>query len=96
MAAGPKLSRGRSDATVVLVVRVTAPRHLGGIMGGKPGKRLGWETSPEMELAAVAPPLGWDADDTADTETDSWVASSGETRAKTPQTRFRKNRLQNL
>ena len=76
LAAPPKLSRGRSDATVVLVVRVTAPRHLGGIMGGKPGKRLGWETSPGMELAAVAPPLGWDADDTADTETDSWVASS--------------------
>ena len=37
---------------------------------------MGWETSPGVELAAVAPPLGWDADDAADTETDGWVASS--------------------
>ena len=68
LAVPPKLNRGRSDATVVLVVRVTAPRHLGGIRGGKPGRRLGWETSPGVWLAAVAPPLGCDPDDAANTD----------------------------
>ena len=34
LAAPPKLGRGRSDATVVLVVLVTTPRHLGVIRGG--------------------------------------------------------------
>ena len=68
LAVPPKLNRGRSDATVLLVVRVTAPRHLGGIRGGKPGRRLGWETSPGVWLAAVAPPLGCDADYAANTD----------------------------
>ena len=36
----PRLGRGRAEAPVVLVVRVTAPRHLGGNRGGKPGKRV--------------------------------------------------------
>ena len=42
LAAPPKLGRGRSNATVVLVVWVTAPRHLGVIRGGGGNQAKDW------------------------------------------------------
>ena len=58
LAVRSKLNRGRSDATVVLVVRVTAPRHLGVIRGGQTRQKIGLGNVPRGGAGRCCPALG--------------------------------------